>query len=66
MSAALFDPAPPKPEQYMAAAENVFQSAFFHALKCMIREHGTGASYVQQIMDISLVDAVGIHEELAS
>ncbi|NIF28033.1 helix-turn-helix transcriptional regulator [Pantoea sp. Tr-811] len=66
VSALLFDPAPPKPAQYMAAAENVFQSTFFHALKCMIREHGTGASYVQQIMDISLVDAVGIHEELAS
>lgn len=66
VSSILFDPAPPRPAQYMAAAENVFQSAFFHALKCMIREHGTGASYIQQIMDISLVDAVGIHEELMS
>lgn len=61
----LFDPVPPRPAQYMAAAENIFQSAFFHALKCMVRQHGTGPSYVQQIMDISLVDAMGIHEELA-
>jgi transcriptional regulator with XRE-family HTH domain len=66
VSALLFDPAPPKPAQYMAAAANVFQSEFFLALKCMIREHGTGSSYVQQIMDISLVDAMGIHEELVS
>lgn len=66
VSGILFDPAPPKPAQYMAAAENIFQSAFFQALKCMIREHGTGPSYVQQIMDISLVDAMGIHEELVS
>ncbi|MGA4449483.1 ImmA/IrrE family metallo-endopeptidase [Ectopseudomonas chengduensis] len=66
VSGILFDPAPPNPAQYMAAAANVFQSEFFLALKCMIREHGTGPSYVQQIMDISLVDAMGIHEELVS
>lgn len=65
VSSILFDPAPPKPAQYIAAAENIFQSEFFHTLKRMIREHGTGPSYVQQIMDVSLSDATALHGELA-
>ena len=64
VSAILFDPMPPKPAQYIAAASNVFQSEFFMALKRMIREHGTGPSYVQQIMDISLSDASALYGEL--
>lgn len=65
VSTSLFDPAPPKPAQYIAAASNVFQSEFFMALKRMIREHGTGPSYVQQIMDVSLSDASALYGELA-
>jgi len=65
VSTSLFDPMPPKPAHYIAAAFNTFQSVFFGALKRMIREHGTGPSYVQQIMDISLSDATAIHGELA-
>ena len=65
VSTILFDPIPPKPAQYLAAASNVFQSEFFMALKRMIREHGTGASYVQQIMDVSLSDATALYGELA-
>lgn len=65
VSTLLFDPTPPKPAQYLAAASNVFQSEFFLALKRMIREHGTGPSYVQQIMDVSLSDATALYGELA-
>ncbi|NNB32784.1 helix-turn-helix domain-containing protein [Pseudomonas fragi] len=64
VSTILFDPTPPKPAQYIAAAANVFQSEFFMALKRMIREHGTGPSYVQQIMDVSLSDASALYGEL--
>jgi len=65
VSTLLFDPTPPKPAQYLAAASNVFQSEFFLALKRMIRAHGTGPSYVQQIMDVSLSDAIALYDELA-
>ena len=66
VSEALFDPLPPKPAQYLAACENTFQSDFFMALKRMIKERGTGPSYVQQVLDIALQDAVGVHQELTS
>lgn len=64
VSEALFDPLPPSPRRYIAACENTFQTSFFHALKRMIIESGTGAAYVQQILDMPLKDAVGLYEEL--
>ncbi len=64
VSAALFDPMPPEPKRYLAACEHTFKSDFFTALKRMIHENGTGPSYVQQVLNTSLRDAVAIHEEL--
>lgn len=64
VSTILFDPLPPSPAQYMAAASAVFQSEFFIGLKRMIQEHATGPSYVQQVMDVSLKDAIALHGEL--
>lgn len=64
VSAALFDPMPPEPKRYIAACEHIFQSNFFNALKRMIHENGTGASYVQQVLDASIRDAKALHEEL--
>ncbi len=64
VSQALFDPMPPSPQRYIAACENTFQSGFFHALKRMIIESGTGASYIQQVLDTTLQDALALHEEL--
>jgi transcriptional regulator with XRE-family HTH domain len=64
VSKALFDPPPPKPAQYIAAAGNIFQSDFFTALEKMIRQNGTGIAYVQQVLDVSLQDAVALHGEL--
>ena len=63
-SQTLFDPMLPRPAQYIAACENVFQTDFFQTLAPMIHENGTGASYVQQVLDISLQDAMALHEEL--
>lgn len=64
VSAALFDPMPPSPQRYIAACEKNFQTSFFHALKRMIIESGTGASYIQQVLDTPLQDALALHEEL--
>lgn len=64
VSQALFDPMPPQPAQYIAACENVFQTDFFATLARMIHENGTGASYVQQVLDMSVQDAMALHEEL--
>lgn len=65
VSEILFEPAPPEPSAYMAAAHNVFRSAFFPALQRMVKSQGTGASYVQQIMDIPMQDALALHRELS-
>lgn len=64
ISEALFDPMPPEPKLYIATCTHTFMSDFFAALKRMIHENGTGPSYVQQVLNTSLRDAVAIHEEL--
>ena len=64
VSATLFRPLPPEPAVYIAAAHSVFKSAFFTALEALLRERGTGAGYVQQVMSVPLADAQAIHDEL--
>ena len=64
ISEILFAPPPPKPEALIAASSTVFRSEFFPALQRMIRQNGTGAGYLQQIMDIPLQDAKALHEVL--
>jgi transcriptional regulator with XRE-family HTH domain len=65
VSETLFEPTPPEPAAYVAAAENVFRSTFFSALKRMVKEQGTGAGYLHQIMDIAMQDAATLHRELS-
>jgi transcriptional regulator with XRE-family HTH domain len=65
VSESMFKPSPPEPAAYIAASQNVFRSAFFPALQRMIKSNGTGAGYVQQIMDIPKQDAVVLHGELS-
>ena len=64
VSALLFDPLPPEPAAYIAAARNVFGSEFFHALRRMLHAHGTGPGYVQQLLDIPMADAAALHHAL--
>ncbi len=64
VSQALFAPLPPTPAAYVAAAHNVFRSEFFQALQRMLKSKGTGAGYLQQVMDIPLQDATALHQEL--
>jgi len=64
VSEALFDPMPPNARHYIAASENIFHSTFFHALKQMILDKGTGPGYLQQVLDLTIGDAEALHEEL--
>lgn len=64
VSEALFKPQPPSPDLYIRDSENVFASDFFPALKRMMRERNTGPGYVQQVLDISIQDAMGLCEAL--
>lgn len=64
VSETMFDPMPPSPQRYIAACENTFQTGFFQTLKRMIHSSGTGASYIQQVLDTPLQDALALHEEL--
>ena len=54
----------PEPTLYISTCERVFQTDFFSALRRMIIEKGSGESYLQQIMDVSLQDAHALHREL--
>lgn len=65
VSEILFEPTPPEPAAYLAAATNVFRSTFFTALQRMIKSKGTGIGYVQQIMDIPMHDAAALYGELS-
>jgi transcriptional regulator with XRE-family HTH domain len=64
VSEALFQPSPPRPDELIATTGRLFQSHFFVALKQMLIEHGTGPGYVQQVLDIGLQDAAGLHSAL--
>lgn len=64
VSESLFRPQPPESATYVATSTEVFQSEFFPALKRMLHERGTGIGYIQQVLDVSLIDATSLHEEL--
>ena len=64
MTATLFEPSPPDASTFIAATNKVFKSSFFAALRRMLREQGTGAGFVQQVLDIGIADARAICEEL--
>ena len=64
VSATLFNPLPPNPATYIASAHNVFQSTIFIALQAMLRDRGTSAGYIQQVLGVAFADAQSIHDEL--
>jgi len=64
VSEALFKPLPPYAEDLIAVTANLFCSDFFVALKTMLIERGTGAGYLQQILDLGLQDAMALHRAL--
>lgn len=64
VSEILFKPLPPEPSALIAVAQSVFQSHFFDAMRRMLREKGTSAGYVQQVLDVSIHDGAALHAEL--
>ncbi len=64
VSKALFAPAPPDAAELIKASSNVFRSDFFVAMRQLLNEHGTGAGYLQQVLDIGLQDATAMRAAL--
>ncbi|GGC84692.1 ImmA/IrrE family metallo-endopeptidase [Undibacterium terreum] len=64
VSEILFKPLPPDPSALIACAQSIFQSHFFEAMRRMLRENGTGAGYLQQVLDVSIHDGAALHAEL--
>lgn len=56
--------APPRADEYVAATEEIFESKFFEVLRSYLRAENKGAGYIQEILDISLLDAKEIFDEL--
>ncbi len=60
----LFDGQVPKPSQYIRTVERDFKTPFFDALSRYLKASGETASFIRQVMDVSLVDAKALHAEL--
>lgn len=64
VSEILFDDTEPDTAKYLHCAESLFESPFFHALQCYLREENKNYGYVQSILDIPLLDAQALAREL--
>lgn len=56
----------PTTTQLISIAQSAFQSDFFKALANFIKKNDTGTGYVQQILDIGLIDAKNLHRALTA
>lgn len=54
----------PSAREYIAKAEEVFETSFFEQLRKYLKEHGKGSGFVQTVLDVPLLDARSIHAEL--
>lgn len=54
----------PSAREYIAKAEDAFETPFFKLLRKYLREHGKGSGFVQTVLDMPLLDAQSIHTEL--
>lgn len=64
LSEVVFDSKSPSPAKYIACAKEDFGSPFFDALKTYIEDNRKSSSFVQNILNISILDAQNIYEEL--
>ena len=60
----LFDDKTPSPDQYIRSAAKHFGSPFFDVLKKYLKENQKPASFVQNVLRMSLLDARNIYEAL--
>ena len=51
-------------KDYIEKAQSAFETPFFEMLSRYLKEHKKGAGIIQSVMDIPLLDAQSIHEEL--
>jgi len=65
MSELLFKPSPPEAMEYISLCEKEFDSTFFDALRQMIGD-GVEAPYIQQVLGVSKLDSIAIHQELSA
>jgi transcriptional regulator with XRE-family HTH domain len=64
VSECLFGTKNPSPTRYMASAKEHFGSPFFDILKVYIANNHKSASFIQSILNIPLLDAQNVYEEL--
>lgn len=61
----LFKTNSPSPSQYVACAKEDFGSPFFEMLRTHIADNRKSASFIQAILNIPILDAQNIYEELS-
>jgi transcriptional regulator with XRE-family HTH domain len=66
VSERFFGESSPTTTQLISVAQSVFHTDFFAALANFIKHNDTGVGYVQQILDIGLVDAKNLHHSLTA
>lgn len=54
----------PGAREYIAKAEEAFETPFFELLRKYLKEHKKGSGFVQTVLDMPLLDARSIHAEL--
>lgn len=64
VSECLFGTKTPSPSRYIASARENFGSPFFGILKSYMAEHHKSASFVQTLLNIPILDAQNVYEEL--
>ncbi len=64
VSEMLFRQLPPTPKEYMDVARDMFQSPFFDVLKKHIQKTDVSTGFVETVLQLPLLDAKGVIEEL--
>ncbi|MFC3282110.1 XRE family transcriptional regulator [Litchfieldella rifensis] len=50
--------------EYIDKSEEIFETPFFELLRGYLNDSGKGAGYVQSVLDLPLLDARSLHDEL--
>ena len=64
VSESLFGTKQPAPARYITSAKEQFGSPFFEILKTYLVTHHKSASFIQNILNITLLDAQNVYEAL--
>ena len=64
VSQSLFKNKKPTASEYIACPGSLFQSPFFDALRSFLKEHKKSPGFIQNILNLPLVDAHYLYEEL--